>query len=34
MESGSFAEARKRGLLKTEGKQYIVKDGDVIEFRV
>ena len=32
-ESGSYAEARKRGLLRTEGKDYIVQDGDVIEFR-
>jgi GTP-binding protein YchF len=34
IESGSFAEARSKGLLRTEGKEYIVKDGDVIEFRV
>jgi GTP-binding protein YchF len=27
---GSEAEARKRGLLRTEGKQYIVQDGDVL----
>jgi GTP-binding protein YchF len=27
---GSEAEAKKRGLLRTEGKQYIVQDGDVI----
>lgn len=31
--AGSFQEARKRGLLRTEGKDYIVQDGDVIEFR-
>ena len=29
---GSLAEARKRGLLRLEGKSYIVKDGDVITF--
>ncbi len=29
---GSLAEARKHGLLKLEGKNYIVKDGDVITF--
>jgi GTP-binding protein YchF len=29
---GSMAEGRKRGLLHTEGKGYIVKDGDVITF--
>jgi GTP-binding protein YchF len=28
---GSMAEARKRGLLRAEGKTYLVKDGDVIE---
>lgn len=29
---GSLAEARKQGLLHLEGKNYIVKDGDVITF--
>ncbi|HEY40856.1 MAG TPA: redox-regulated ATPase YchF [Dehalococcoidia bacterium] len=29
---GSLAEARKRGLLRTEGKTYTVQDGDVITF--
>jgi GTP-binding protein YchF len=29
---GSIAEARKRGLLQTEGRNYTVKDGDVITF--
>ncbi len=28
---GSTAEARKRGLLRSEGKTYVVRDGDVIE---
>jgi len=33
MEScGNIAEARKRGLLKTEGKNYIIQDGDVVTF--
>ena len=32
--AGSIAKAREMGLLRTEGKEYIVKDGDVIEFRV
>jgi GTP-binding protein YchF len=31
MACGSTAEARKRGLLRSEGKAYQVKDGDVIE---
>ena len=29
---GSLAEARKKGLLRLEGKGYIVQDGDVITF--
>jgi ribosome-binding ATPase YchF (GTP1/OBG family) len=29
---GSIAEARKQGLLRLEGKDYIVQDGDVITF--
>jgi len=29
---GSLPEARKRGLLRLEGKNYIVQDGDVITF--
>jgi GTP-binding protein YchF len=29
---GSLAEARKKGLLRLEGKNYIVEDGDVITF--
>lgn len=34
LESGSYAVAREKGLLRTEGKEYVVKDGDVIEFKV
>ena len=29
---GNIAEARKRGLLRTEGKNYVVQDGDVVTF--
>ncbi len=32
VEKGSEAACREAGLLRTEGKEYIVKDGDVIEF--
>ncbi len=32
--AGSFAEAKSQGKVRTEGKDYIVKDGDVIEFRI
>ena len=31
---GSYAKAREQGLVRTEGKEYIVKDGDVIEFKI
>lgn len=32
--AGSYAKARERGLVRTEGKEYIVVDGDVIEFKI
>jgi GTP-binding protein YchF len=31
--TGGMAEARNKGLLRLEGKTYIVKDGDIINFR-
>jgi hypothetical protein len=31
---GSYASARSKGLVRTEGKEYIVRDGDVIEFLI
>ena len=34
LEAGSYASGREKGWLRVEGKEYIVKDGDVIEFRV
>lgn len=34
LSAGSYATAREKGLLRTEGKEYIVKDGDVIEFKI
>ncbi len=34
LELGSFAKARETGKLRIEGKEYIVQDGDVIEFFV
>ena len=30
---GSFAKAREAGKLRIEGKEYVVQDGDVVEFR-
>lgn len=34
MEAGSISKARELGWLRTEGKDYIVSDGDVIEFKI
>lgn len=34
LESGSMGNAKSKGLVRTEGKEYIVKDGDVIEFKI
>lgn len=34
IDSGSYGAAREKGLVKTEGKEYVVKDGDVIEFKI
>ena len=31
--NGSIAKAREKGLVRLEGKEYIVKDGDIIVFR-
>ena len=32
--AGSHGNARTKGLIRTEGKDYVVKDGDVIEFKI
>jgi GTP-binding protein YchF len=32
LEAGSYANARAKGWLRTEGKDYIVQDGDVVHF--
>ncbi|MEK7390540.1 MAG: redox-regulated ATPase YchF [Patescibacteria group bacterium] len=34
LDSGSFTTAREKGLVRTEGKEYVVKDGDVVEFKI
>ncbi len=34
LSSGSYAEAHTKGLVRLHGKDYIVKDGDVIEFKI
>jgi ribosome-binding ATPase YchF (GTP1/OBG family) len=33
MAAGSYAEARKRGTVRLEGKSYAVKDGDIVHYR-
>lgn len=33
LKAGNYAKAREMGLIRTEGKEYVVKDGDVIEFK-
>lgn len=34
LEAGSYGQAREKGWVRTEGKEYVVKDGDVVEFRI
>lgn len=34
LEAGSHAKAKEKGWVRTEGKDYVVKDGDVIEFLI
>ncbi|MBI4920094.1 redox-regulated ATPase YchF [Candidatus Azambacteria bacterium] len=34
LECGSWSNARQKGILRTEGKDYVVQDGDVIEFKI
>ncbi|MCK5222007.1 MAG: DUF933 domain-containing protein, partial [Candidatus Aminicenantes bacterium] len=31
--SGGFPQAKEKGLLRLEGKVYLVRDGDIIHFR-
>ncbi len=33
LNSNGFARAREKGLIRTEGKEYIVQDGDIIEIK-
>jgi ribosome-binding ATPase YchF (GTP1/OBG family) len=33
VDAGGYAQARERGLLRTEGRDYVVRDGDVITIR-
>jgi GTP-binding protein YchF len=34
LSAGGYGPAREKGKVRTEGKEYIVKDGDVIEFKI
>ncbi len=34
VEAGGWGKAREKGFLRTEGREYVVKDGDVIEFKI
>ena len=34
LEAGSYGNARVKGWVRTEGKEYVVKDGDVVEFKI
>lgn len=33
LSAGGYPKAREQGKLRTEGKEYVVKDGDIIEFK-
>lgn len=33
LDCGGYAKAREKGLIRTEGKEYIIQDGDVIEIK-
>ena len=34
VDAGGYPAAREKGLVRTEGKEYIVRDGDVVEFKI
>ena len=34
LDVGSYAQAREKGFVRIEGKDYIVQDGDVIDFKI
>lgn len=34
LDCDSFSQAKEKGLIRTEGKEYEVKDGDIIEFKI
>ncbi len=34
LEAGSYPAAREKGWVRTEGKEYVVQEGDVVEFKI
>ncbi|MBI2591074.1 MAG: DUF933 domain-containing protein [Candidatus Brennerbacteria bacterium] len=34
IKAGSYKAAKQNGTVRTEGKKYLVKDGDVVEFKI
>ncbi|PIP57260.1 redox-regulated ATPase YchF, partial [Candidatus Woesebacteria bacterium CG22_combo_CG10-13_8_21_14_all_45_10] len=34
LSAGGWKEAKERGKVKLEGRDYIMKDGDVVEFKI
>jgi ribosome-binding ATPase YchF (GTP1/OBG family) len=32
VENGSIAACKEKGLVRSEGKEYVMQDGDVVEF--
>ena len=33
MKNGSLSACREKGLVRSEGKEYVMQDGDIVEFR-
>jgi ribosome-binding ATPase YchF (GTP1/OBG family) len=33
IDAGSMADAKSKGWVRIEGKEYVMQDGDVVEFR-
>lgn len=33
MENGSMNACKEKGLIRSEGKEYVMQDGDIVEFR-
>ena len=33
LETGGFIQAREKGILRLEGKEYLINDGEIVHFR-